>query len=53
LLSYKDLDRKESYLFALLIVILFLMGIFPFIFLDTFLIDTVNLLEHSKLGLMN
>lgn len=53
LLSYKDLDRKEFYLFVLLIVVLFLMGIFPFIFLDTFLIDTVNLLEHSKLGLMN
>jgi len=53
LLSYKDLDRKESYLFLLLISVLFLMGIFPFIFLDTFLIDTVNLLEHSKLGLMN
>jgi hypothetical protein len=37
----------------MLIFMLFLMGIFPYLFLDTILVDTVNLLEHAKLGLMN
>lgn len=53
LVSYKDLDRKETYLFLILIFMLFLMGIFPYLFLDTILVDTVNLLEQAKLGLMN
>ena len=48
LISYKDLDRKESYLFLLLIVVLFLMGIFSYLFLDTILVDSMNLLEHAK-----
>ncbi len=50
LVSYKDLDRKETYLFLLLIFLLFLMGIFSFLFLDTLLVDTLNLLEHAKYG---
>jgi len=53
LISYKDLDRKETYLFITLIFMLFLMGIFPYLFLDTILVDTVNLLEHTKLSLIN
>ncbi len=50
LLKYKDLNRKETYLFLLLIFLLFLMGIFSFLFLDTLLVDTLNLLEHAKYG---
>jgi NADH:ubiquinone oxidoreductase subunit 4 (subunit M) len=50
LVSYKDLDRKETYLFLLLTFLLFLMGIFSYLFLDTLLIDTLNLLEHARYG---
>jgi NADH-quinone oxidoreductase subunit M len=50
LISYKDLDRKETYLFILLTFLLFLMGIFSYLFLDTFLVDSVNILEHAKYG---
>ena len=50
LLIYKDLDRKETYLFLILIFLLFLMGIFSYIFLDIMLIDCISLLEHAKLG---
>ncbi len=53
LVSYKDLDRKESYLFLLLIFVLFLMGIFSYLFLDTLLVDSINLLEHAKYGRIN
>lgn len=52
LVSYKDLDRKETYLFLLLTFLLFLMGIFSYLFLDTLLIDTINLLEHARFGRM-
>jgi NADH:ubiquinone oxidoreductase subunit 4 (subunit M) len=48
LISYKDLDRKEAYLFLVLVIVLFLMGIFSYLFLDTILIDSMNLLEHAK-----
>jgi NADH-quinone oxidoreductase subunit M len=50
LTSYKDLDRKEIALFSTLIFVLFVMGIAPYIFLDTLFIDCVNLLEHAKAG---
>jgi len=50
LISYKDLDRKETYLFILLTFLLFLMGIFSYLFLDTFLVDSINILEHAKYG---
>ena len=50
LISYKDLDRKETYLFIILIILLFMMGIFSYLFLDTLLVDSMNLLEHAKYG---
>jgi NADH:ubiquinone oxidoreductase subunit 4 (subunit M) len=50
LTSYKDLDKKEMALFTLLIFVLFLMGIFPWIFLDSMFVDCVNILEHAKGG---
>lgn len=50
LTSYKDLDRKEFALFSTLIFVLFLMGIYSYIFLDTMLIDSINVLEHAKGG---
>lgn len=43
-----DLNRHEAYLFMLLIVILFTMGIYSKLFLDSFHINCVNLLEHTK-----
>lgn len=46
--AYKDLDRKEFILFFFLVVSLFIRGLFPYFFLDTFLVDVVNILEHSK-----
>lgn len=50
LTSYKDLDRKEFALFSTLIVVLFIMGIYSYIFLDTMLVDSINVLEHAKGG---
>jgi NADH:ubiquinone oxidoreductase subunit 4 (subunit M) len=47
---YKDLDRKETALFSVLVFSLFLMGIFPNIFLDAMLFDCISVLEHAKLG---
>ncbi len=50
LVAYKDLNRKEGALFTTLIFILFVMGIYSYIFLDTMLVDSINLLEHAKGG---
>jgi NADH:ubiquinone oxidoreductase subunit 4 (subunit M) len=50
LVSYKDLNRKEFALFSTLIFVLFLMGIYSYIFLDTMLVDSINILEHAKSG---
>lgn len=50
LVAYKDLNRKEGALFLTLIITLFIMGIYSFIFLDTMLIDSINILEHAKGG---
>lgn len=47
--AYKDLNLKEIFLFVVLILLLLLMGLKPYIFLDTIFIDCVNLLEHAKL----
>lgn len=47
---YKDLDRKEVALFSVLIFMLFLMGICSYLFLDSMLVDSINLLEHAKGG---
>lgn len=46
--SYKDITNKEFALFSTLIVILAVMGIAPYYFLDTMYLDCVNLLEHAK-----
>jgi len=48
LTSFKDLDRKEAALFTTLLFLLLLMGICPYLFLDTMFIDCVNVLEHAK-----
>lgn len=50
LTSYKDLDRKEFALFSTLIIVLFIMGIYSYLFLDTMLVDSINVLEHAKGG---
>ena len=51
LTKYKDLNRKEFLLFSILIVILFIMGIAPYIFLDSMYTDCINILEHAKIRL--
>jgi NADH-quinone oxidoreductase subunit M len=48
---YKDLDRKEIHLFAILLFMLFLMGIQPYLLLDTMLVDSVNILRHAEMGI--
>jgi NADH:ubiquinone oxidoreductase subunit 4 (subunit M) len=48
LLYYKDLNKKEIALFSSLIVILFIMGLAPHLFLNTMFIDSLNILEHAK-----
>ena len=53
LVAYKDLNRKEGALFTVLIFMLFLMGLFSYLFLDAMLVDCINLLEHAKGGRVN
>jgi NADH:ubiquinone oxidoreductase subunit 4 (subunit M) len=48
LTKFKDLNRKETALFSILISMLFLMGLAPYIFLDTMFLDCLNILEHAK-----
>ena len=48
--AYLDLDRKEVALFVLPIVSLFIRGLTPYVFLDVFFIDTLNILEHARRG---
>lgn len=48
--AYKDLDRKEISLFIVPIIALFVRGLIPHIILDCFLIDCMNILDHSRLG---
>ena len=43
-----DLNRHEAYLFLILIFILFVMGLYSKIFLDSFYLNCVNLIEHTK-----
>lgn len=46
-IAYRDLDKKEAFLFGSLIFSLFLRGLAPHLFLDGFLVDTLNILEHA------
>jgi len=46
----QDLSRKETWLFALLIVPRVVLGVLPSRLLDTRLVDSVNILEHARLG---
>ena len=46
--DFKDLNEKEVALFGSLIFVLFVMGISPYLFLDTTLVDSINVLEHAK-----
>jgi len=48
--SFQDLNRKEIHLYATLAFMLVLLGICPHLFLDTMLVDSVNLLEHARMG---
>jgi NADH-quinone oxidoreductase subunit M len=48
LTKFKDINKKEFTLFGILVVILFLMGIAPYIFLDAMFLDCLNILEHAK-----
>lgn len=48
LTKFKDLNRKEFALFFILIVLLFSMGLAPYLFLDTMYLDCLNILEHAK-----
>jgi NADH:ubiquinone oxidoreductase subunit 4 (subunit M) len=48
--AYTDLNSKEIALFVPLVVILFIMGLIPHYILDVFFVDTVNLIEHARLG---
>ena len=43
-----DLKRHEAYLFAYLIVVLLIMGIYSKIFLDSFHTPVLNIIEHTK-----
>ena len=47
--AYLDLNRKEIALFSAPIISLFIRGLAPHIFLDTFFRDCMNILEHARL----
>jgi proton-translocating NADH-quinone oxidoreductase chain M len=46
--DFKDLNEKEVFMFGALIFILFLMGLAPYLILDTTFVDSLNVLEHAK-----
>lgn len=48
-IAYRDLNKKELFLFGSLIFSLFVRGLTPSFFLDVFLVDTLNILEHAAL----
>ena len=48
--AYRDLDKKECFLFSFLMIALFIRGLAPHIFLDGFLVDVINILEHASLS---
>ena len=48
--AYTDLNRKELALFIPLIVTLFIRGLKPHLLLDVFFVDSINILEHARLG---
>ena len=48
LLSFKDLTRREFFLLTPLIILVFLMGIYPILFLDTFNISLNNYINLYK-----
>jgi proton-translocating NADH-quinone oxidoreductase chain M len=50
LAAYRDLDRKEVNLFGTLAFMLVVLGIYPSVFLDTMLVDSINVLEHARAG---
>ena len=50
--AYSDLSRKEIALFLAPIISLFIRGLAPYLFLDVFFSDCINLLEHARLGLI-
>ena len=45
LILYKDLDRKELNLFLILLFMLFIMGIFSYLFLDEILLSIFLILD--------
>lgn len=49
--AYRDLNKKECFLFSFLVFSLFRRGLAPHLFLDGFLIDVLNILEHAILHL--
>jgi len=46
----QDLSRKEVWLFTLLVLPRVVLGVLPSRLLDTMLVDSVNILEHARLG---
>lgn len=46
--SFNDLSKKEFYLFLLLLLFLFFMGFFPYIILNNFHINCLNILEKVR-----
>lgn len=48
ILAFSDLNKKELYIFILLIIILFVMGIYPKLFLTTFHMNILNIIVLSK-----
>ena len=46
--SFYDVTRRELYVFLPFVILVFVMGIYPDIFLDPIHISVANLIEHSK-----
>ena len=47
LISYSDLNRREFFVFFPFIFCVFVMGIYPELFLDVINFSSANLLEYS------
>ena len=45
---YTDINKREFYLFLPLLILIFIMGIYPDIFLKVMNFSIINLIEHLK-----
>ena len=46
--GFRDIDRRETFIFIPLLFLTFFMGVYPEIFLDGIHVSVIDLLTHIK-----